>query len=127
NQPEAESVIALNRYLAQHERYYLGTKSEARTALVWSDVTANFYTGAAAQMIDIDLVAARSEIGNLDGEFSGLADALVRSHTPFDVIDDVSLERESLDRYQTLSLPSVSCLRDAIAARLTEWVERGTT
>jgi Hypothetical glycosyl hydrolase 6/Beta-galactosidase trimerisation domain len=127
NQPEADSVAPLNQYLAQNERYYLGTKSEARTALVWSDVTANFYTGAAAQMIDIDRVAARSEIGNLDGEFSGLADALVRSHTPFDVIDDVSLEREPLDRYQTLVLPNVACLSDTVAARLSEWVQRGGT
>jgi beta-galactosidase GanA len=78
-------------------------------------------------MIDIDRVAARSDIGNLDGEFSGLADALVRSHTPFDVIDDVSLDREPLDRYQTIVLPNVACLSDAIAARLTEWVERGGT
>ena len=84
-------------------------------------------TGAAAQMLDIDRVAARSEIGNLDGEFSGLADALVRSHTPFDVIDDVSLEREPLDRYQTLVLPNVACLSDTVAARLSEWVQRGGT
>jgi hypothetical protein len=127
NQPEADAVAPLNQYLAQNERYYRGTKSEARTALVWSDVTANFYTGAAAQMIDIDRVAARSDIGNLDGEFSGLADALVRSHTPFDVIDDVSLEREPLDRYQTLVLPNVACLSDTAAERLSEWVERGGT
>ena len=127
NQPEADSVAPLNQYLAQNERHYRGTRSEARTALVWSDVTANFYTGAAAQMIDIDHVAARSDIGNLDGEFSGLADALVRSHTPFDVIDDVSLEREPLDRYQTLVLPNVACLSDTVAARLSDWVGRGGT
>src|SRR5205823_11003525 len=46
---------------------------------IWSDVTANFYAGVAAQMIDIDRVAARSEIGNLDAEFSGLADVNHRS------------------------------------------------
>lgn len=127
NQPEAQSVTALNRYLAQNESYYTGTKSEARTALVWSDVTVNFYAGAAAQMIDIDRVAARSEIGNLDGEFSGLADALVRSHTPFDVIDDVALEKEPLDRYETIVLPNVACMSEAVAARLGEWVKRGGT
>src|ERR1044072_9302015 len=87
----------------------------------------NFYAGAAAQMIDIDRVAARSEIGNLDGEFSGLADALVPSHTPFAFIDDVFLDREPLDSYQTLILPNVTCLSDSIAARLAEWAERGGT
>jgi hypothetical protein len=126
-QPETESLAALNQYLARNERYYVGTRSEARTALVWSDVTANFYAGAAAQMIDIDRVAARSEIGNLDGEFSGLADALVRSHTPFDVIDDVSLEKEPLDRYETLVLPNVACMSERVAARLSEWVKAGGT
>ena len=69
----------------------------------------------------------RSEIGNLDGEFSGLADALVRSHTPFDVIDDVTLNAKPLDRYQTLVLPNVACLSDTVAARLSEWVQRGGT
>ena len=127
NQPAAESVAGLNHYLAGNERYYTGTRSEARTALVWSDVTANFYAGAAAQMIDIDRVAAQSQIGNLDGEFLGLADALVRSHTPFDVLDDVALEREPLDRYQTLVLPNVACMSDTVAARLDGWVKRGGT
>jgi hypothetical protein len=127
NQPETQKVATLNEYLARNERFYMGTHSEARTALVWSDVTANFYAGAAAQMIDIDRIAARSEIGNLDGEFNGMADALVRSHTPFDVVDDVALERESLARYKTIVLPNAACLSDAVAMRLTNWVKNGGT
>ena len=127
NLPGADFVAGLNGYLAKNESFYRGTRSEARTALVWSDVTANFYAGAAGQMIDIDRVAARSEIGNLDGEFAGLADALVRSHTPFDVLDDVALEREPLDRYQSIVLPNVACMSDAVAARLDQWVKGGGT
>jgi hypothetical protein len=80
-------------------------RSEATTALVWSDTTANFYAGADAQMIDIDRVPQRSEVGNLDAEFSGLAEALLRSQTPFDVIDDVSLDQENLKRYAAIFLP----------------------
>ena len=127
HRPELEALAALNAYLAKNERYYVGARSEARTAVVWSDVTANLYAGAAAQMIDIDRVAARSEIGNLDGEFNGLADALMRSHTPFDVLDDVSLEQEPLGRYEALVLPNVACMSDRVAARLSEWVRQGGT
>jgi hypothetical protein len=42
--------------------------------------------------------------GDHDAEFSGLADAIVSAGTPFDVIDDVSLERENLERYAALFL-----------------------
>lgn len=124
-QPEMAVLTEMNRFVRDNARYLHGTRSEARLALVWSDVTANFYAGSEAQLIDIDRAPSRSEIGNLEAEFSGLADALVRSQVPFDVIDDVTLEREPLERYRLIVLPNVACMSDAVAKRLRRYVEGG--
>ena len=124
-EPEMQTLAGMNRFLEKNVRYYKGTRSEARVGVVWSDVTANFYAGAAAQLIDVDRVAQRSEIGNLDGEFAGISESLLRAHVPFDVLDDVSLEKEPLDRYQAIFLPNVACMSGKVAARLRQYVEKG--
>ena len=125
NQPEMKSLAEMNAFLRSNEQYYSGTRSEAKAAVVWSDTTANFYSGAGAQLIDVDTVARTSNIGNLDAEFSGMTEALVRAHAPFDVIDDVTLEREPLERYRAIFLPNVACMSDRAAARIREYVRAG--
>jgi hypothetical protein len=125
DQPEMQTLAAMNRFFAKHAPYYKNTRSEARIALVWSDTTANFYAGSAAQLIDVTRVPARSNLGNLEQEFWGLTEALVRAHAPFDVIDDYTLEHAALDRYRVIFLPNVACLSDSVAARLGDYVERG--
>ncbi len=125
DQPEMKALAEMNALVAKNASYFQDTRSEARAALVWSDVTANYYQGSGAQMIDIDRVPQRSEVGNLDGEFSGFADALLRSHTPYDVVDDVTLEREDLGRYSAIFLPNVACMSDRAAARLKAYVREG--
>jgi len=125
DQPEMQTLAAMNRFFAKHSAYYKNTRSEARIALVWSDTTANFYAGSAAQLIDVTRVPARSNVGNLEQEFWGLTEALVRAHAPFDVIDDDTLEHAALDRYQAIFLPNVACMSDSVAACLRNYVERG--
>lgn len=125
DQPEMAALTEMNRFVRDHASYLHATRSEARAALVWSDVTANFYAGSEAQLIDIDRAPPRSEIGNLEAEFSGLADALMRSQVPFDVIDDVTLAREPLERYRLIVLPNVACMSEQVARRLRDYVEAG--
>jgi len=124
-QPEMKTLAAMNSFFAKNSQYYLQTHSAARVAVVWSDVTANFYAASAAQLIDIDRTAPRSEIGNVDGEFSGITEPLLRAHIPFDVLDDVALEGDSLKRYDAIFLPNVACMSDKIAARLEAYVRQG--
>ena len=124
-QPEMKAISDLNHFLARNSAYYQGTRSEARVALVWSDTTANHYAGSDAQLIELDRIPQRSDIGNLSGEFAGFADALVRARVPFDVVDDVTLEREDLRRYQLILLPNVACMSDRTVARLREYVRGG--
>ncbi len=124
-QPEIDAIAEMNRFVANNGSYYVGTRSEAKVAVVWSETTANFYAGSPAQMIDIDRVASRSAVGNVDEEFSGISETLLRAHVPFDVIDDVTLEREKLERYAAIFLPNVACMSDKSAARLKAYVENG--
>jgi hypothetical protein len=124
-QPEIEAIAEMNRFVAKNGSYYVGTRSEAKVAVVWSETTANFYAGSPAQMIDIDRIPSRSAVGNVDEEFSGVTESLLRAHVPFDVIDDVSLEREPLGRYSAIFLPNVACMSDQAAARLKSYVEQG--
>jgi len=123
--PEMQALADMNRFVEKNAAYYRGTRSEAATALVWSDSTASFYDGADAQVVEADRMPARSEVGNLDGEFCGLADTLVRSQTPFDVIDDVRLDEDKLNRYAAILLPNVACMSDETASRLKEYVRQG--
>jgi hypothetical protein len=115
----------MNRFIATNGGYYTGSRSEAKVAVVWSEVTANFYAGAPAQMIDIDRIPQPSAVGNVDSEFSGISEALLRAQMPFDVIDDVTLEREPLERYAMIFLPNVACLSGTSAARLKSYVQNG--
>ena len=125
DQPEMMALAEMNGFLARNHDYFADTRSGARVALVWSDTTANFYAGAGAQLMDIDTVKTASDVGNLDNEFTGIGEALMREHLPFDVIDDVSLEREDLAHYDAIFLPNVACMSDKTAARLREYVEEG--
>jgi len=125
DQPEMQALADMNRFVATHGACFTKTRSEARVALVWSDVSANFYEGSDAQLIDTARVPSPVAVGNLDAEFNGLADALIRSHTPFDVIDDESLERDSLSRYALIVLPNVACMSAQVAQRLREYVRAG--
>ena len=125
DQPEMGTLRAMNRFFAQHTAYYRNTRSEARIAVVWSDTTANFYPGSGALLMDAAHVPARSNVGNLEEEFWGLTESLVRAHAPFDVIDDYSLEHAAIDRYGAIFLPNVACMSDAVAARLGDYVRRG--
>jgi hypothetical protein len=102
DQPQTRAIADINAFFTRNVDYYRRTRSEARVALVWSDTTVNTYEGSAAQLMDMYDVPARREIGNPESEFWGLAEALLRAHVPFDVIEMIGpWERDPL----ALALP----------------------
>jgi hypothetical protein len=123
--PEMDAITEMNQFVQRNGAFYTGTRSEAKVALVWSDTTANYYQGSDAQLIEMDRVPRRSDVGNLNGEFAGFAEALIRSHIPFDVVDDATLEKEDLSRYQAIILPNVACMSAVTAARLDRFAKDG--
>jgi hypothetical protein len=120
-----KTIAEMNRYVARNAGYYTASRSEAKVAVVWPDVTANFYSSEPAQMIDIDRAGQRIAAGNVDAEFNGVSEALLRAHVPFDVVDEVTLAGEPLDRYSLIFLPNVACMSEAAAKRLIRHVEDG--
>lgn len=124
-EPEMQALSEMNRFVEKNKAYYREATSEARVGVVWSDVSANFYSGSVAQFIDLNPPPPGTQVGSLDGEFGGITESLLRAQVPFDVLDDVSLEREPLERYRAIFLPNVACMSDKVAARLKQYVENG--
>lgn len=59
------------------------------------------------------------------GEYRGFVKALVRLHTPFDVIPSLRLPTEALSRYELIVVPDPLALSDDEASALRGYVERG--
>jgi len=115
----------LHKFVRDNAQYYMKTKSEAKVALVWSEMTANHYEGSYAPMTDFTREYRGKDVGNVFTEFHGFYEALLRSHTPFDVIDDEYLQHEDLRRYRLIVLPNMACMSPRIARRLKGYVSDG--
>ncbi len=124
NRPELKATVAMNQFVKENARYLHKTRSEARVAVVWSYATANAYSPD-AQLIDIAAVEGKTEAGNLQREFWGVTEALLRAHVPFDVIDDDAVERGELGKYRALFLPNMACMSEQAARQLTGYVRAG--
>ena len=124
DRPELKATVAMNGFVKENAQYLHKTRSEAKVAVVWSYATANAYSPD-AQLIDIAAVESKTEAGNLQREFWGVAEALLRAHVPFDVIDDDAVERGELGKYGAVFLPNVACMSDGMARQLTEYVRNG--
>ena len=64
-------------------------------------------------------------VGGINDEFNGFYDALIKSRTPCDILDEESLRREDIGRYSLLVLPNVACTGKAADDRLREYVRSG--
>ncbi len=125
NEKAAAEIL---RFLEKNENYYSGTVSEARVGLVWSRATADFY---GSEIPEIDFLPPGSKVGrteilkNFSEAFYGFYEALLRSHIPFDVIDDVLLRDGIPDKYQVVVLPNIACMSKREAENLRRFVEAG--
>jgi hypothetical protein len=118
-------VTDMNRFVAANAAYYLGTQSEAKVAILWSDNTANFYQGSDARQVGPAGMPPQTGVGDFAQEFSGITEALIRTQTPFDVIDDEAVETGGLSKYSLILLPNAACLSDGEARRIEDYVRGG--
>jgi hypothetical protein len=118
-------ITDMNKFVAANAAYYMGTKSEANVAILWSDNTANFYQGSDLPQVGPAGMPRQSDVGDLAQEFSGITDALMRTQTPFDVIDDEAVETGDLSRYSLILMPNAACLSDREARRIEDYVRGG--
>ena len=120
-----KAIGQMHKFVRDNAQYYMGTKSEAQVALVWSEKTANFYEGSYVPKSDFTREYLGREIGNVFTEFHGFYEMLLRNHIPFDVIDDVYLEKDNLQRYRLIILPNMACMSPETAQRLKDYVWKG--
>jgi len=122
---QIEAMGQMHKFVRDNAQYYIGTKSEGQVALVWSERTANYYEGSYVPRSDFTREYLGREVGNVFTEFHGFYEMLLRNHTPFDVIDDVYLEKEGLQRYRLIVLPNTACMSHQTAHRLKDYVRKG--
>jgi Hypothetical glycosyl hydrolase 6/Beta-galactosidase trimerisation domain len=118
-------ITDMNKFVAANAANYMGTKSEANVAILWSDNTANFYQGSDLPQVGPAGMPRQSGVGDLAQEFSGITEALMRTQTPFDVIDDEAVETGDLSRYSLILMPNAACLSDREAGRIEDFVRGG--
>jgi len=144
----ADPGAGLFRLVEENPQYFVGAKSVTDVAVLWSRHTGDFYT---AEELAVKGVAAREELTKLAGDFHvdwskrietkgvakgeaeriyveevrGFFEALLRSHTLFDLIGDTNLTREGLAKYKALVLPASACLSAQQVSAVKDYVKRG--
>ncbi len=96
----------------RNQKYLRNEKSLAEVAIVYSQQTAAFYGGAQAS-------------AKVEDHALGYYEALVEARVPFDMVHDLLLEPENIDRYKVLILPNIAALSDRQCKQLTDYVARG--
>ena len=128
DQPETNVVKRYNSFIKKNPDVYTGTKSCARIALLWPSRAANFYTGSSVPVTDFTKEIKSTGIGNIDQEFNGFYNTLVRSHLLFDIIDEDALgigSAELKTKYDLIILPNAACLSGKDVENIEKFVEEG--
>lgn len=126
--PSMASVADELAFFARHEKALSDTVGMGETVLLWSHATADYY---GTHMPEIDFVVDRpdaKEHFDYQSAFQGAYEALLRSGTPFRIIDDVGIrEEEALADVKTLILPDVACMAEDTADGIRTFVRDGGT
>ena len=124
-----EPFASFTRFLRQHDSYYHGTKSVAKTALLWPTHTINFIPQVEIERGDMEeekKAGAAVLHGNPVDSFHGAAELLLRAHVPFDVIDETELLTKDLSRrYLMLVTANAVCLSEDHACGIRRYVREG--
>ena len=106
------AVAAMYQNYYKSERYLRNVASMARIGVVFSQQTGRRYGGEPWQQ-------------NQNGHGLGMYHALVEGHIPFDMVNDMMLDEESLQPYKLLILPNIAVLSDAQCSQLRRFVQSG--
>jgi hypothetical protein len=112
-------------FFAQHEDELSGTVAKAETALFWSNATADYYK---THLPEIDFMIERPEAAqelDFQGSFYGGYEALMRSGTPFRILDEVGAESGDLAACKSLLITDAACMSEATAEAIRAFVAEG--
>jgi hypothetical protein len=122
---QVEVMQRYNAFIKKNREVYIGTRSDARIALAYSQDAANFYAASGVAVSDFTKAATTEKAGDVMTEFNGFYDALLRGQWPFDVIDDVNLDSGVDSRYDLLVMPNIACLSAKAARNVKKFVAAG--
>jgi hypothetical protein len=97
-------------------------------ALMWGQDTANHYSSSveASDFTADQTVGEKNEIKSDHSKaFRGCVELLERAHIQFDVIDEVSVLQNELEKYELLIMPTVACLREGVSEKIERFVQNG--
>jgi Hypothetical glycosyl hydrolase 6/Beta-galactosidase trimerisation domain len=91
----------------KNEKYMRNEKSLAEVAIVYSQQSATYYGRT------------------VEDHALGYYEALVEARVPFDMVHDLLLDEDHVNRYRVLILPNIAALSDRQCEQLTRYVENG--
>lgn len=122
-----ENIHSVYQFIRQHENVLYPTTSLAKTAIIWSNVNADYYKGGSIKKTDFTQEASFTNIGDLHKEFEGCYETCFRNHIPVDVIDEISITDGTLDKYDVIMLPNIACMSDQEIQAIKDFVNTGGT
>ena len=125
-EPAFESISKYYKFFKEHSEYFFNTSSCARVAIIWPEDSVNFY--AKPQILHGDFTQGGQKgeaVGDIQAEFNGFYDAMIKNHFPCDVIDEESVRRGEISKYDLLLLPNVTCTDDLFDEQLRSYVKNG--
>jgi Hypothetical glycosyl hydrolase 6/Beta-galactosidase trimerisation domain len=96
----------------RNQKYLRNEKSLAEVAIVYSQQTAAYYGGEQAT-------------AKVENHALGYYQALIEARVPFDMVHDLLLDADHVDRYRVLILPNIAALSDRQCRQLSDYVARG--
>ena len=106
------AVAAMYQNYHKSERYLRNTASMSRIGVVFSQQTSRRYGGEPWQQAS-------------NQHSMGIYHALVEGSMPFDMVNDMMFDAESLKQYKLLILPNIAVLTDAQCDQLRAFVQSG--
>jgi hypothetical protein len=121
--PSLLAVAEEMSFFRTHAAELEGTEALAEAALLWSHDTADYY---ASSLPAIDFMAKQPEaLRHLDyqASFSGAYEALMRSGSPFVIVDEEGLLSErALEGKRLLVLADCACMSERLAEAIRQFV-----
>jgi Beta-galactosidase trimerisation domain. len=125
--PGGKAAYEFNRYLAENEEYYAGTRKISDMALLWSKNTIHAFPGniQKSDFVQCEEVKVNYTLGNYLNEFNGFYEMLTRKHMQFSIIDEKAIAENTLSRFKMLIMPNVCCISDNESNIIKDYVANG--
>ncbi len=128
DRPGALAAGEMDSFILKNAEYLEETVSVARVALFWSSMSADYYR-ASVPVTDFtpqgEKLERRESAGNFYASFLGCYEAFVRSHMPFNILDEEALKPEILREYDLLVAPNCACISEVKAKVISDYVKAG--